>query len=484
MRAKVDGGTTTANGLRVHSAEVDGATLTVRFGSFLRTAGMDTGQLVTELGVQSAGDVQGYTGLYQHPDTVSFHSWQISQSVGATEMRLTLSQPARPGQRVTLDYTGNRLVNALNRQVAPFQQLEVTNVTGGAASVAPAPVRGSAAGSTLKLVFSRALDPASLPAGSAFEVWTADRNYDGRWFSGTGTVSVQGSTVTVPLERAVRADETVTVSYYKPASGRLKDRLLHTEVAAFRDYPVDSIHDVTPPGAPFMLVLQHPTVTTASTVVLYFAETLDTGSVPAAANFTASAAGTTVTTTSYSVTNNAVVFGANAASTAGTTVWRVVYDPDATGGTPIRDAQGNAVAAFTLQETAASALQPAPAAILPNVDGATLVVTFQAASWLDPSSVPAASAFTFHEVDDSTAELDIAIDDISVTAGRLSLRLENPVPPCAGAGSNGVAFTLTYTKPSASGAAKLQGLASSGEVAGFGPLGVKNARANRCTGIR
>ena len=42
----------------------------------------------------------------------------------------------------------------------------------------------------------------------------------------------------------------MTVSYYKPASGRLKDRLLHSEVASFRDYPVDSIHDVTPPGAP------------------------------------------------------------------------------------------------------------------------------------------------------------------------------------------------------------------------------------------
>ena len=109
---------------------------------------MNTGVLVTELGVQSAGDVQGYTGLYQHPDTVSF---QHRDGRGRERLRqrcaLTLSQPARPGQRVTLDYGGTQLRDHTNRLVPGFQQLEVTNVTGGAASVAPAPVRGSAAGS-------------------------------------------------------------------------------------------------------------------------------------------------------------------------------------------------------------------------------------------------------------------------------------------------------------------------------------------------
>ena len=40
VRAKVDGGTTSANGTRVTSAKVDGATLTVTFGRALTTAGM------------------------------------------------------------------------------------------------------------------------------------------------------------------------------------------------------------------------------------------------------------------------------------------------------------------------------------------------------------------------------------------------------------------------------------------------------------
>ena len=190
------------------------------------------------------------------------HGGRTRGGYWGTEMRLTLSQPARPGQRVTLDYGGTQLRVSSTRLVPGFQQLEVTNVTGGVASVAPAPVRGSAAGRTVTLVFSRALSEGSAPTAGAFQVWTRDRNNDGRsiWGRATATASVQGSTVTVPLERALRADERVTVSYFKPASVRLKDRLLHTEVASFRDFPVDSNHDVTPPGAPAMVVVQHPTV--------------------------------------------------------------------------------------------------------------------------------------------------------------------------------------------------------------------------------
>ncbi len=486
VRAKVDGSVPEANGVRVTSAEVDGATLTVTFDSELsNTAAVNTGVLVTELGVQSAGDVQGQTGAYQHPDTVSFHS-VANEGDTVTQMRLTLSQPARPGQRVTLDYGGTQLRDRRNRLVPGFQQLEVTNVTGGVASVAPAPVRGSAAGKTVTLTFSRALAGGSAPTAGAFQVWATDRNGDHRsiWGVATATASVVGSTVTIPLEKALSADDrAVRVSYFKPSTGPvLKDRLLHTEVAAFREFPVDSNHDVTPPGAPAMVAGQHPTVTTASTVVLYFAEALDTGSVPAAANFTASAAGTTVTTTSYSVTNNAVVFGANAASTAGTTEWRVVYDPDATGGTPIRDAQGNAVAAFTVQVTATDAIKPVPITGVHYVDGATLTVVFGNQNWLDPSSVPAASAFTFHDTETPPAEIDIGIDAVSVTAHRLFLHLENPVPPCAGVLTpNNIAFRLTYTKPSTN---PLQGLASTGQVDGFGPLNVKNQRVDRCRRIQ
>lgn len=56
-RSKVNGSLTTANGVRVTGAEVDGATLKVRFSANLNTAGVDTGLLATELGVQGAGDV-------------------------------------------------------------------------------------------------------------------------------------------------------------------------------------------------------------------------------------------------------------------------------------------------------------------------------------------------------------------------------------------------------------------------------------------
>ncbi|MDE0150088.1 MAG: SwmB domain-containing protein [Rhodospirillaceae bacterium] len=400
-------------------------------------------------------------------------------------MRLTLSQPARPGQRVRLRYWGSRLKSTANVQVPRFGQLEVTNVTGGAAAMAPAPLYGSAAGSTVTVRFTRALAEDSAPTAGAFQVWTRDRNNDGRtiWGMATATTSVSGDTVTIPLDGSVKADEQLRVSYFKPASGPvLKDRLLNTEVASWRDFPVYSNHDVTPPGAPSMVVFQHPSVTTASTVVLYFEKALDTGSVPAAANFTVSAAGSTVTTTSYSVTNNSVIFGANAASVSGTTDWRVVYDPDATGGTPIRDEAGNRVAGFTLDRTATSPNKPAPATQAMTVDGATLEILFGATDWLDPSSVPAASAFTFHNTESPAAEIDIGIEDISVTSKRLILLLENPVPPCAGITvTNNIAFRITYTKPATN---PLRGLGGTGQADGFGPLNVQNQRTDRCRRIR
>ena len=397
VRAKVDGGTTTANGVRVTSAEVDGAALTVTFDSNLfNTAAVNTGVLVTELGVQSAGDVQGYTGLYQHPDTVSFHT-VTAEGGTATQMRLVLSQPARPGQRVTLDYGGTQLRVSATRLVPGFQQLEVTNVTGGAASVAPAPVRGSAAGSTVTVVFSRALAEGSAPTAGAFQVWTRDRNNDGRsiWGRATATTSVQGSTVTVPLERALRADERVTVSYFKPASVRLKDRLLHTEVASFRDFPIDSNHDVTPPSVVSGgFSYEGATAPEESKMFLYFDKALDTGSTPAATDFSMTIHGVSGTQTPSSVVvrNNAVVLTVGAEPTQSNRTNTVVFTP---GTNPIRDLAGNAAIGFTWGEAQAAPGKPRLRVARPfEVDGSTLAIHFQGE--IDPTSVPAASAFSLH----------------------------------------------------------------------------------------
>ncbi|MXW36353.1 MAG: fibronectin type III domain-containing protein [Chloroflexi bacterium] len=490
-RRKVDGSVSTASGIRVHSAEVDGAALTVVFDTILLgTSNVDTALLATNLAVQGAGDVQGELIAYQHPDKISFGTGTYSDEGTVrtlTEMRLTLTQPARPGQRVTLDYLGGNQLRRASKHVAPFGKLEVTNKTGGAAAVAPAPLRGSVAGSVMTVEFTRALNETSLPPASAFRVRLADPNNDGRWLFGVGATSVSGAKVTVPLNGAARADERVRVSYVKPTSGAvLKDKLLHSEAASFRDFPLGVTHDLAPPGPPSMVVVQHPTNDQRSHVTLYFGEALDTGSVPAAANFTArrgGSAGLVVASGSHAVTNNAVTFQTLASSTADTTVWHLAYDPDATGGTPIRDADGNAVAAFTVQATAASDDKPVPTSSSIAVDGTALKIIFSAGS-LDPAGIPAASAFTFREVADSNpAELDIGIADISVNGIQLLLRLKSPVPPCAGATSSNVPFRITYTKPAAAGAAKLRSIANTADVDSFGGTtgwNVRNDRSWRC----
>jgi len=435
--ARVDGSVTSASGVRVASAEIDGKTLTVTFDANLtNTAGVDTALLATELAVQGAGDVQGETVASQHPGWISFGTVTHAGAT-VTEMVLTLSQPARPGQRVTLFYTGNQLKKG-TAQVPQFGQLVVTNVTGGAASVAPAPLYGTAAGSTVTVRFTRALDEDSAPTAGAFQVWTRDRNNDGRsiWGKATATTSVSGDTVTIPLDGRVRADEGVRVSYFKPTTGPvLKDRLLHTEVASWRDFPIYSNHDVTPPEAPSMVMVDDPGRTGRSLGTLYFDKALDKDSVPFGGKFTMRLGGSTGTvqnTGLHAVANNAVTFEAAGDSTAGTTVWHLVYDPDATGGAPIRDEAGNAVAGFTVQSTAVTTTKPAPIAGVQRVDGATLTVRFTGGSYLDPSSVPAAAAFTFHDTETTPNVLDIGIDAVSVTPTELVLLLEDSVPPCAG----------------------------------------------------
>ncbi len=490
VRAKVDGSEATANGTRVTSAEVDGATLTVRFNKFLRTS-VDTGVLVTELGVQSAGDVQGYTGLYQHPDTVSFGTWTNEGGIlQGTEMRLTLSQPARPGQRVTLDYGGTQLrtASSIARLVPGFQQLEVTNVTGGAASVAPAPVRGSAAGSTVTLVFDRALSEDSAPTAGAFQVWATDRNHDYRsiWGRATATASVQGSTVTIPLESALSADDTVTVNYFKPASGRLKDRLLHTEVASFRLFPVDSNHDVTPPSVVSGgFSYEGATAPEESKMFLYFDKALDTGSTPAATDFSMTIHGVngTQTPSSVVVRNNAVVLTVGAEPTQSNRTNTVVFTP---GTNPIRDLAGNAAIGFTWGEAQAAPGKPRLRVVRPfEVDGSTLAIHFQGE--IDPTSVPAASAFSLHyplETGETAADRrahPARIESVQVIGRRLDMILVDPVPPCAGVLTpNNVAFTITYTKPSANPIQSLSGE----DLDAFSHRDVPNQRTNRCRRIR
>ena len=156
------------------------------------------------LSVLGAGGID----VNQHPRAASLS--------GAT-LTLTLSRAARPGEEtVTLFYDGTLLRDLDGNRTPPFRELAVTNKTPGGA--APAPVRGSAVGRTLRLVFDRALE-----TGPPHRRGTASRSSvaAGRELArsrprATGAATASGKTLTVRLIEGLDKADRYRVIYTRP----------------------------------------------------------------------------------------------------------------------------------------------------------------------------------------------------------------------------------------------------------------------------
>ena len=98
----------------------------------------------------------------------------------------------------------------------------------------------------LGLTYDEDLDASSEPAPSAFTV-----TVDGASRAVTG-VSVGDTKVLLTLASAVRAGETVTVSYTVPMTSPLQDEA-NNPAAAFADHPVTNEVPATAPDAPSSL---------------------------------------------------------------------------------------------------------------------------------------------------------------------------------------------------------------------------------------
>ena len=459
-KARVDGGRTSVPGPRPTGAAVNGDTLTVTFDEPLDTS-VDTGQMRYDLSVIGVGGID----VNQHPKAVSLS--------GAT-LTLTLSHAARAGEEtVTLYYGGSLLRDTSGNRTPPFRELAVTNDTPG--GPAPTPVRASAVGRELRLVFDRALDESSPPPGDAFVVV----NYS----QGTGTATVSGKTVTVRLVVAVPATDRLKVNYTRPGEipptyrtypepggaplrGAAAD---NPEVASFAFW-IETVHDGVPPDLLGVEVSQTQGSPARTRAVLSFDEALDTGSVPAAADFTVTLAGADTTVSSIAVEGNAVALTLSAAAAAGSQV-TVSYTP---GTSPIQDRAGNPSAAFKRTLTAAGSGRPALQSAA--VDGDRMTLTYDLP--LDPGSAPAPGAFTLHttpgpgEKAADRRESLYRISAVTVEGRTAVLNLEDPVFPCAGT----TPFTVTYAKPAAS---PLQGLDGT-DADGFEHRAVTNDQASEC----
>ena len=387
----------------------DGAVLTVWFDKRLDTS-VDKEELRYAFAVQGAGGA-GARGNAVHPGKVVVANGQLNPPHWAGRVSLTLGVPARRGDTVTVSYHGGLLRGrpADGGKLAPgFRDLAVdTSLMNGTAS--PQPVRATVSGRTLRVMFDRTLDTSSTPAGSRFEVDTHDGDGDRRTIAGTGTAAVDGTVVTVTLARPVRGGEDASVTYRKPDTAPLRGAGTgNPEVRAFRDFEAVRVHDAGGPAPLGGAVAQTGTGPARSKMALYFSEALDAASAPAAADFAVRRNTAAVTVSAVAVSGNSVVLTLDSLAPPGR-AFTVAYTP---GANPIRDASGNAAAAFS--QTLSAAAGGAPALRTAAVDGNRIVLTYDKA--LDPASLPAAGAFALHHPLLSGERVEVTAHSVTAVA--------------------------------------------------------------------
>ena len=417
----------------VASAAVDGDTLTVTFDEVLDPNSEPEG---TAFAVTVTGP------------PISLRAGSGTATVSGRKVTVTLDTPVGHGDTVTVSYTkpgSDPLQDAAENEVASFSGQPVTNNTPAPDMTAPGFSSAVVNGDTLTVTFNEALDPNSVPAGSAFTLSGGQ--------AGTGTATVSDTDVTVTLDTAVAHGATVTVSYTKPGSDPLQDAA-ENEVASFSNQMVTNNTAATDTTAPMVA----SAAVDGDTLTVTFDEVLDPNSEPEGTAFAVTVTGPPISLRAGSGT--ATVSGRKVTVTLDTPVGHgdtVTVSYTKPGSDPLQDAAENEVASFSGQPVTNNT--PAPDMTAPGfssavVNGDTLTVTFNEA--LDPNSVPAGSAFTLSGGQAGTGTATVSDTDVTVT-------LDTAV-------AHGATVTVSYTKP---GSDPLQDAAEN-EVASFSNQMVTN----------
>ncbi|WP_265652849.1 SwmB domain-containing protein, partial [Verminephrobacter aporrectodeae] len=220
----------------IHSATVTGDQLVL---TYTETNSLDPAALAGNAGFT----VSSTTGT---PITVR------SATVSATDktVTLTLSRAVANGETVHVSYTkpatGAVVQDAAGNDAADFGSRAVTNNMQTPADTTP-PLLGDVTvnGNQLELRYTDAnqLDASHIALASAFALSSS-----GAAAIRVSSVAVTGKTVTLTLSRAVASNETLTLSYTKPATGdnAIQDAA-GNDAASFGDQAVENL---TPAPAP------------------------------------------------------------------------------------------------------------------------------------------------------------------------------------------------------------------------------------------
>ncbi len=353
---------------------------------------------------------------------------------GAT-VTLTLGSGVPPGGKASVTYHAARaaslgagLRDTDGNAVGSFER----TATAAAGTARPLLEAARVAGTSLTLTFDRALDEGSAPAGSRF--WVETRSVDGRTaprsVEGTGTARVDGKQVAVRLAASVEQYERAYVWYRKGDDANpLRAASSGPEVAEIWGFLGVEVDDRTAP--------QFGSAVLAGTkLTLYYGETLDRHSTPAAGDFVVTAAGTEQTVSGVKVHASAVALTLGAEIDLGVAV-EVSYTADEE---PIRDLVGNDAANLSREE-AINKGPDAPGTLgLLGTEPAVAQHGVLTLTWnqpLDPAHVPGTDAFTLSQ---SEAR---EVTSVTVRGATVVLGLSRWVTSCS------KPFTVAYAKSNA-----------------------------------
>ena len=389
---------------RPTSAAVNGATLTINFDRALDAASKPGASTFT---------INGSTA------TVS------SVALSGSTATLTLSAAVAHTDVVTVTYTkpdsGGLKRSGKDIYVDLFSRYTVTNNTPD-----PTPTFSSAAvnaaGDTLTITMSKTLltTTVGVPAKSAFTIAGES--------AAVSAVSVNGKTVSLTLSPKADEGDTITIAYIKPSSGgQLQSKTGAHLVASWTAQSVTNRADGKP----------RPTsaAVNGTTLTITFDRALDTGSVPASADFTI--AGSTVTVSSVALSGSTATLTLSAA-VAHTDVVTVTYTKPANNGIK-RSGKDIQADNFTTLSVTNNTPDPTPtfSSASVNAAGDTLTITMSKDLLTTTAGLPAKSAFAL-------TGGSAAISTVAVSGKMVTLTLS----PKA---DEGDAVTIAYTKPSSGG---------------------------------
>ena len=272
-------------------------------------------------------------------------------------------------------------------------------------------------GATLTLTYSEPLDSGSQPAIGDYEVTVNDSTSE----HAVDAVLVGGSTVTLTLDPAVVASDTVLVSYRPPDTSPVQDSA-GADAGALTNHPVTNNTTPAPP-------VFRSGVVDGGTLTLTYSEDLDENSELATTTYTVTADSTTHTVSDVAISGTTVTLTLTTPVQGGQTV-RLSYAPPSTD--PLQDLDGEDAAQLT-NVTIANNTGVPPMLDSAEVDGDTLTLTYNEP--LDGNSEPATSAYTV-----TVDSVDRGVTGVVVSGSTVTLTLVSAVV-------GGEAVLVSYDAP-------------------------------------